>query len=498
MQVLELKNHFNCQEFEDFLVEEVYLENVLVKSNEIWFRYLLDGEEIDCSVKYDSISLEDTNLASPARIKCFAVVIAILFSLRFSSVLPQNIDFSKYSQFINRELLNFLQTIIPKCWSENRYQVGKLVYQSPEIKVNESLLGQDVTYPIFNLKTKQNTVDVIIGSGSGKDSLLCSLILQKAGVNYDVLTCLYNSYGNIEEQKELFTQTSEHLNYRKQHYIYFEDSYYPWLKQRFDIYNIVARTQEYFEYKKPFHNIAGENIILPFLLAPIQAIHKITLLLVGNEKSADAYNLIDKYSGETVAHQWVKSLEAIEKTQYQMARMFNNINHASLIKAIHDVKIFDLVFQLGDQLPYTTNSCNIQKPWCCRCEKCCYVFAGFCAYGDREKVIKAFGKDLFAMEENLHIWSELLGLKGYIPWECVGMAEETQLYFYKLYQQGVRNQAIALFEKEILTPLQSSGKSVENYFQQIQNQFGQVYDNHHTMPEWLWSKISPVLKNCSQ
>ncbi|GGA49195.1 hypothetical protein [Okeania sp. KiyG1] len=184
----------------------------------------------------------------------------------------------------------------------------------------------------------------------------------------------------------------------------------------------------------------------------------------------------------------------------------NNIHHASLIKAIHDVKIFDLVFQLGDQLPYATNSCNIQKPWCCRCEKCCYVFAGFCAYGDIEKVIKAFGKDLFAMEENLHIWSELLGLKGYIPWECVGMPEETQLYFYKVYQQGVRNQAfaergvscIALFEKEILTPLQNSGKSVENYFQQIQNQFGQVYEDHHTMPEWLWQKISPILGNCSQ
>ncbi|NET43214.1 hypothetical protein [Okeania sp. SIO2B3] len=69
------------------------------------------------------------------------------------------------------------------------------------------------------------------------------------------------------------------------------------------------------------------------------------------------------------------------------------------------------------------------------------------------------------------------------------MPEETQLYFYKLYQQGVRNLAIALFEKEILTPLQNSGKSVENYFQEIQNLFGQVYEEHHTMPEWLWQKF---------
>ncbi len=138
-------------------------------------------------------------------------------------------------------------------------------------------------------------------------------------------------------------------------------------------------------------------------------------------------------------------------------------------------------------------SCNIQKLWCCRCEKCCYVFAGFCAYGNREKVINAFGKDLFTIDENLSTWSELLRLKGYIPRECVGMPEETQLYFYRLYQQGVRNQAITLFEHEILTPLQNSGESVENYFQQIQNQFGQVDENHHTIPQWLWKKISPVL-----
>lgn len=86
-----------------------------------------------------------------------------------------------------------------------------------------------------------------------------------------------------------------------------------------------------------------------------------------------------------------------------------------------------------------------------------------------------------------------MGLKGYIPWECVGMPEENQLYFFKLYQQGMRNKAIALFEREILIPLQNSVKSVQDYFKQIENQFGQVYENHHTIPEWLWEKISPVL-----
>ena len=495
MQNSETRNHFNCHMFDDFLIQDVSLEKVLVKSNEIWFRYLLDGEEIDCSIQYSSIGLADPSLGSPTQVQCFAVIIAVLSTLRFSSILPKKVDFSKYSQYIDRELLGFLSTIIPKCWSENRYQVGKLLYQSPEIKVDKSFLGEDVTYPIFQLKTGQNSVDAIIGSGSGKDSLLCSLILEKAGINYDILTCLYSSYGNIKEQQKLFAKTSENLSQTKQHYIYFQDSYYPWLKQRVEDFNIVTRTQEYFDYKKPFRTIpSGECIILPFILAPIQAIHKISLLLVGHEKSADAHNLIDTYSGEAVTHQWEKSLEASKQTEEQMERIFANINYTSLIKSIHDVKIFDLVFKLGDKLPYATNSCNFQKPWCCHCEKCCYVFAGFCAYGDRNKVIKAFGKDLFAMEENLYIWAELLGLQGYIPWECVGMPEESQLYFYKLYQQGVRNQAIALFEREILNPLQNSGESVEDYFQQIQDRFGQVYPECHTMPEWLWQKIFPVLE----
>jgi len=64
-------------------------------------------------------------------------------------------------------------------------------------------------------------------------------------------------------------------------------------------------------------------------------------------------------------------------------------------------------------------------------------------------MIETFGNNLFEMEENLPIWEELLGLKGYIAWECVGIPEETQLYFYKLYVRGIQGKAPSLFEGKI-------------------------------------------------
>ena len=488
------EERFNCQEFDDFLIQEVRLEEVSVTGEKISFQYLLDGEPIDCYFGYDSINLKDARLGSPEKVQSLAVIVAVLSCLRFATILPSSLDFRKFSPFIDEELLDFLKMAIPRCWSEHRYQLGKVAYKLPEIIIDESTLGEKLTYPLFKTEIPRPPVDVMMASGSGKDSLLCSLMLEKAGISYDIFTYLHDFYGDPQEQKEIFSQASQHLNYRKQHYLYIRDLYFPWLDRRIQDLDIVARTKSQFNSQKPFRTDAGEVIVTPFALAPLQATYGLPLLVVGHEKSADAVNTIEPQSGEAIAHQWEKSLHANQETSKLMSRIFSGINQVSLTKAIHDVKIFDLLFDLGGDLPYTTNSCNIQKPWCCRCEKCCYVFAGFNSYGDIEKVVEAFGNNLFEMEENLPIWEELLGLKGYIPWECVGLHEETQLYFYKLHQQGLRNPAIDLFEREILLPLEKNEQeSVANYFKSIKNKFSTVYKKHHTMPDWLWEKLQPVL-----
>lgn len=489
------KSRVNCSKFDDFLVEEVSLEDVSVNNDTIEFTYLIDGEPIRCSIRYNSIKFTDPAFKSTEDVKGFAVVLAVMYSMRFAAVLPARFNLYKYSRYINDELLALLKLVARRDWSEHRYQIGKLAYHHPEYILNSSELGKDISYPIWSTAKVEESVDVVLGSGSGKDSLLCSLILQAAEIKYDIVTYFDDHYGDHQTQETLFEQLTSRLKFRHQHGIYFNDEYYKWLKHRLSKTDIVARTKDYFG-KSRFRYEGGETPLTIMAMIPIQIVYGIPFVALGHEKSADAPNLIEPELGEEVAHQWMKSISFEQLFSKLIGRMFEGVNFFGLTKPIHDVKIFELLFELDNKLPYATNSCNFQKPWCCRCEKCCYVFSGFCAYGDADKTIEAFGNNLFEMEENLPIWEELLGLKGYIAWECVGLPEETQLYFYKLYLRGVKGRAIALFEEKILNPLMEKGEEhVKQYFQEIEKQHSQVYDNHHTMPEWLWQKIQPVLEN---
>ena len=491
------KSRVNCSKFDDFLVEEVILEDVSVNNDTIQFTYLIEGEPISCSIRYNSIIFTDPAFQSAEDVKRFAVVFAVLCSIRFGALLPARLNFSQYSRYIDKELLEFLKLAMRGHWSQHRYQVGKVAFHAPEFILNQSEAGKDTSYPIWSALEVEEQVDVVLGSGSGKDSLLCSLILQAAGIKNDIVTYYHDDYGDARSQETLFAQVTSRLKFQKQHCIYFYDEYYKWLRNRLSKTNIVARTKGYFG-DNHFRYEGGETLLTTMAMIPIQIAYGIPFLALGHEKSADAPNLIEPELGEEIAHQWTKSLTYNQLFSELIGRMFEGVNFFSLTKPIHDVKIFELLFQLDNQLPYATNSCNIQKPWCCRCEKCCYVFSGFCAYGDLEKTIEAFGNNLFEMEENLPIWEELLGLKGYIAWECVGLPEETQLYFYKLYLRGVKGLAIAMFEEKVLNPLREKGEEdVKQYFQEIEKKYSQVYDNHHTMPEWLWQKIQPILERQS-
>jgi hypothetical protein len=487
------KSRVNCQKFDDFLAEEVRLEDVSVTEDRLQFTYLVDGESTSCKIRYNSIQFTDPVFESLEKARHFAITLAVLCSLRFGALIPKKINFEKYSRYIDEELLEFLELAMRGHWSQHRYQLGKLAYPYPEFIVTSSELGKEANYPLFSAATVEDPVEVVLASGSGKDGLLCSLILEAAGIKYDICTYFHDTYGDNRELETLYKQVTSHLNYKNQHGVYFNDEYYPWLKNRLERTNVIARAKDYFGNNR-FRSEAGEGLLTSMAMTPIQLVYGIPLLIVGHEKSADAPNLIEPESGEAIAHQWTKSFTYHNEISKQMARIFEGINLVSLLKPIHDVKIFDLLFKLDNKLSYATNSCNVQKPWCCKCEKCCYVFAGFCAYGELEKTIAAFGKNLFEMEENLPIWAEILGLKGYIAWECIGLPEEAQLYFYKLYLRGVKGVAISLFEQHIINPLQEKGKKqVEKYFSEIEKEYSKIYENHHTMPDWLWQRIQPIL-----
>jgi len=78
--------------------------------------------------------------------------------------------------------------------------------------------------------------------------------------------------------------------------------------------------------------------------------------VLGNEKSADAPNLVDEATGEEISHQWMKSIYA-EKEMFDLfGKMFQGIERVSLLKPFHDVWIFKTLFEKAGDKVYTTYS----------------------------------------------------------------------------------------------------------------------------------------------
>ena len=99
-----------------------------------------------------------------------------------------------------------------------------------------------------------------------------------------------------------------------------------------------------------------------------------------------------------------------------------------LLRPIYDVNVFSLLRRDLDAVP-ATHSCAQQKPWCCRCAKCLYVWMNYVAWLPPETVAATFDVNLFDLAENRTILRKMLGLESYKPTDCVGTVSEARLAF---------------------------------------------------------------------
>jgi len=479
---------------EQYRVNTVTLETIEVTERAVTFEYDVDGDTNILKFEYDSISLNDPALhADSEALRTYAVSLGVVCLGRFGAVLPSYFDITRYAPWVHPGLLTFLKKVLPHHWSEHRYQLNCLDYYVPEFIYDQATLGSKVKLPIWGL-TDSLQHKVMVASGSGKDSLLCEQILRAAGIEHESFTYLYDLYGDLSRQNEIFDRLTGAIPSDRKHILKIYDDYAPWLDKRLDRFGLVEEVRSS-EAAKPFRTEAGEVFAGSFAMVPIQIVRGIGLQIFGNEKSADFPNVVDKETGESISHQFAKSIYGEESMFRLYELMFSNVNRVSITKPIHDVAIFKKLFELSGELPYSTNSCNIEKPWCGRCEKCLYVFAGFAAFGDHRRTVAAFGRDLFDAPEILLVWEDLLGLRDRIAWECVGHPEETQLYFYKARNRGITGAAIDMFADKILEPLSraKSHEEIAHHFAAIEDKYSMVHTDHHHMPSWLSDKVLGVL-----
>jgi hypothetical protein len=110
---------------------------------------------------------------------------------------------------------------------------------------------------------------------------------------------------------------------------------------------------------------------------------------------------------------------------------------------MHDSKIFEIVKSRPEAL-IKCHSCNVFKPWCRRCSKCCYIWLSYCAYLGYYFAFAAFHENLFDAPENIQVFHELY--VGSKPFDCVGRKEDVIQAFKICIERGINGRVINEFK----------------------------------------------------
>jgi len=202
-------------------------------------------------------------------------------------------------------------------------------------------------------------------------------------------------------------------------------------------------------------------------------------IALSNERSSNEGNL--KYLGATINHQYSKSFDFEEKFRhYSRKYLARNVEYFSFLRPLYEIQIakifsryqkyFDVFLSCNEA--YKTNS-GAKKPtkkWCGKCPKCLFLFIILYPFLDEKKLLKIFGKNLFANKKLLPTMQQLTGERGFKPFECVGAKKECLVALYlswKKYTGRILKLPILLkyFEEKILPKypnLETESKKILN------------------------------------
>lgn len=345
--------------------------------------------------------------------------------------------------FLNDEQIKFWEKIytlgLGEFFYKNQIDFRGLVnFESVESLESES---QDTIPHLAFPKRGGTEKKCLVPIGGGKDSLVTAELLKKGGFDFT----LY-SLGDSFPQKE----TAELVG-----------------KERL----IVNRklSPNLFELNKEgaYNGHIPISAYIAFLSLATAILYGYDYIVLSNEHSANYGNL--DYLGMNINHQYSKSLEFEQDfNNYVEQNICTDIRYFSLLRPYYELKIAKIFSQYSQYFSKFT-SCNanfkiikkvplegdtggfmpqkvkypptsfkggLKEKWCCECPKCAFVYSILSPFIPREKIVKIFGKNLFAEEKLKNLFLELLGVQENKPFECVGTAEEVAVAFYLVSQKA--------------------------------------------------------------
>lgn len=347
---------------------------------------------------------------------------------KVASLRPDILDWGPFSHLVTPEFCHLWKYIFHKIWAQWRWENDDPDYQGPSFSPTAKQPGPPVC------EITPGEVNFLQFCGGGKDSLVAIKLLERAELLFDSFTYSSSCYGLAKPQHDLLGMLLKQGT--------------PRAVRRQWIFDDFLDSPVLQLYKDtPTQNLtAAETPSSVFAALPYALQHGYTHLSLGHERSADTGQVFWEKTGEDVNHQWGKSLEAETMlNSYVRKHLVSNLSYFSILKAIYDVLIFNLVRADVELLKYA-HSCNIEKPWCKKCPKCAYVWLSYMAWLPTEKVDSVFGNvNLFDLEENQTTFIQLLGQADRLPFECIGQKGETQLAFELCKQKGLQGRAMDRF-----------------------------------------------------
>lgn len=176
--------------------------------------------------------------------------------------------------------------------------------------------------------------------------------------------------------------------------------------------------------------------LIAFILACSSVIYDFSDAALSNERSADAANIRD------VNHQWSKSLEFERAFGNLMTDVLPEFRYFSLLRPMSEIAIAKR-FSACAKYHGVFTSCNRafaldpskrRESWCGACDKCRFVFLALAPFMEKQKLLAIFKTNPLDDISQKDGFLELLGLKDFKPFECVGEIRES-VYAFSLLKQ---------------------------------------------------------------
>ena len=335
------------------------------------------------------------------------------------SLAPTQLDAGPYADVVTDSFWDLWETLFRNVWAVWRLENNRPEYRLPRPTAPVTI---DRSAPIA---VSEGETKLLMLCGGGKDSLVSMKLLERAGVYYDAFIYSHSTYGRGEPQHRLVDRLVAHCEPRRVHRAWVLDDaldapinvVYPGL----GINRIVA----------------AETVSSYWTAVPVVLQHGFTEVALGVTRSTDEHNLVWDTTGEEINYLWGMSAAAEQLLHtYVQRELLSNVEMFHLLRPIYDINVFSLLRRDLDAVP-STHSCAQQKPWCCRCAKCLYVWMNYVAWLPPETVRATFDVNLFALSENRSMLRKMLGLESYKPTDCIGTVSEARLAFAMCRARGV-------------------------------------------------------------